>query len=177
MADTPDLAIPPNQAVIAAGVEPDGTRSGIALDATGRIILSASSATPSGSATYAAQTDGSQRAGVLGRDGTTIAADLNPFPTITSLAAAGPSNPPRKLVPTGAAEPIVATSYPATQWVRYTPDPLNTKAIYIAGIGQASVANSMALFANDIVTLNVANANLLECISGDAGQYVRIEVL
>ena len=44
MADPPNLSIPPNDAQIAAGVEPDGTLSGIALDAQSRIILSPTTA-------------------------------------------------------------------------------------------------------------------------------------
>lgn len=91
--------VPENQAVIAAGVEPDGTRSGIALDADGKIILSPTGGAPlpTGAATYAAQTDGSQRVGALGVDGSTLVSTSNPVPIVsraddarTVLRASGP---------------------------------------------------------------------------------------
>lgn len=82
MSSPETLAIPPNQAVIAAGVEPDGTRSGIALDSESRIIVSPSSGAPlpADASTHSAQTDGTQRTGVLGADGTTLASNANPVP-------------------------------------------------------------------------------------------------
>ncbi len=60
MSAPPSLTIPDNDAIIAAGVKPDGTKSGIALDANGNIITTAGGvvvangtpSTPSSSSTY-----------------------------------------------------------------------------------------------------------------------------
>lgn len=82
MSSPQNLAIPPNQAVVAAGIEPDGTRSGIAIDSESRIIVSPEGGAPlpADAATHSAQTDGSQRTGVLGADGSTISSNANPIP-------------------------------------------------------------------------------------------------
>ncbi len=82
MSSPQNLAIPPNQAMVAAGIEPDGTRSGIAIDSESRIIISPTSGPPlpADAATHSAQIDGTQRAGVLGADGTSLSSNANPVP-------------------------------------------------------------------------------------------------
>ena len=82
MSSPQNLAIPPNQAVVAAGIEPDGTRSGIAIDSESRIIVNPEGGAPlpADAATHSAQTDGSPEDGVLGADGSTISSNANPIP-------------------------------------------------------------------------------------------------
>lgn len=89
MADPPDLSIPPNQAQIAAGVEPDGTRSGIALDANSRIVLSPTTA-PGLPADASTATKQDAQTALL----TTIDADTGGIATSTaSLDAKTPADP------------------------------------------------------------------------------------
>jgi hypothetical protein len=61
--------------------------------------------------------------------------------------------------------------------VRATSDFANTKTVYIGGSG-VTVANGQPLGPGDVYTnSDVNNANLIYCISADAAQVLRIEVL
>lgn len=111
-------------------------------------------------ATFAAQTDGSAKT-----------------QTTRVLSSVGPTPIAPKTVPTGAAEPIVGGSTPATRYVRVTSDFANTKTVYVSGAG-VTVVNGQPLGPGDVYTNNeIDNANLLYCISADAAQVLRIEVL
>lgn len=103
---------------------------------------------------------------------TTLAAILARLsPTSTSPTTVAP-----KTVPTGTAE-AVASSTVATRYVRVTSDFANTKTIYVGGTG-TTVANGQPLGPGDVYTnSDVDNANLIYCISADAAQVLRIEVL
>jgi hypothetical protein len=165
----------------ADGVTADVRTSDPAADSPGVVVRLAgtvpASALPAGAATAANQTSGSQLAGVLGVNGTSIATSANPFPSREALSSTAPSSPARKAVPTGAAEPIVGVSTPVTQHLIVCADPANTVAIYVSAIGNASVTNNIPLYANDVRVYKITDANLLECISGTSGQYLRIEAL
>lgn len=143
-------------------------------------------------ATHAAQTDRSAKTQVS--NGTNEAAVLNTAPTTQyglvtrnipsgtqntteALSSTGPTSIAPKTVPTGTAEAIVASSTPATKYVRVTSDFANTKTVYVSGMG-VTVANGQPLGPGDVYTNNqVDNANLIYCISADAAQVLRIEVL
>lgn len=81
-----------------------------------------------------------------------------------------------KTVPTVTAEPIVATSTPATRFVCVTADFANTKTVYV-GDSSVTTANGQPLGPGDSYTRDVDNANKVYCISADAAQVLRIEVL
>lgn len=81
-----------------------------------------------------------------------------------------------KTVPTGAAEAIVGSSVPATRFVRVTSDFANKKTIYV-GDSTVTTVNGQPLGAGDTYTSPVDNANKVYCISADAAQVLRIEVL
>jgi len=87
-----------------------------------------------------------------------------------------PTNLAPKIVPTGTAE-VIAASTVATRYVRVTSDFANTKTVYIGRAG-VTVANGQPLGPGDVYTnRDIDNANLLFCISADAAQVLRIEVL
>lgn len=90
-------------------------------------------------------------------------------------ATVGPTNLAPKTVPTGAAEPIAAPAV-ATRYVCVTSDFANTKTVYVGGAG-VTVVNGQPLGPGDVYVREVANANLIYCISADAAQVLRIEVL
>lgn len=97
--------------------------------------------------------------------------------TYTRPQATAPTNVAPKTVPTGTAEVIVGSSTPATRYVRVTSDFANTKTVYIGSVG-VTVANGQPLGPGDVYTnRDIDNANLLYCISADADQVLRIEVL
>lgn len=95
------------------------------------------------------------------------------------LASPGSSGPVPlivKTVPTGTAE-AVATSTPVAKFVRVQSDFANTKTIYVSG-SAVTVGNGQQLGPGDVYTYtDVDNANLIYCISADAAQILRIEVL
>ena len=101
----------------------------------------------------------------------------DPWYVRPKLSATGPVPKTAKTVPTGTAEAIVGVSTPATKFVRVTSDFANTKTVYVSGTG-VTVANGQPLGPGDVYTCtDVDNANLIFCISADAAQVLRIEVL
>lgn len=103
--------------------------------------------------------------------------DTSPWYVRPKLSATGPVPKTAKTVPTGTAEAIVGVSTPVTKFVRVTSDFANTKTIYVSGAG-VTVANGQPLDPGDSYTCtDVDNAALIFCISADASQVLRIEVL
>lgn len=89
----------------------------------------------------------------------------------------GGSNIAPKTVPTGTAEPIIGSSTPVTRYVRVTSHFGNTKTVYVGWAG-LTTTNGQPLGPGDTYTnRDIDNANLLYCISADAAQVLRIEVL
>lgn len=104
------------------------------------------------------------------------------FTTLTDLLAytrpqsTAPTNVAPKTVPTGTAE-VIAASTAATRYVRVTSDFANTKTVYIGRVG-VTTTNGQPLGPGDVYTnRDIDNAALLFCISADAAQVLRIEVL
>lgn len=113
--------------------------------------------------------------GVAINQGTGNAA--SPWYVQPKLSSTGPVPLAPKTVPTGTAEAIVSVSTPVTRMVRLTSDFANTKTVYVSGTG-VTVANGQPLGPGDVYTRNdIDNANLIFCISADAAQVLRIEVL
>lgn len=104
-------------------------------------------------------------------------ASASPWYTQPKLSSTGPVPKTAKTVPTAGAEAIVSVSTPVTKFVRVTSDFANTKTVYVSGTG-VTVANGQPLGPGDVYTCtDVDNANLIFCISADAAQVLRIEVL
>lgn len=145
---------------------------------------------PSGASTLAEQQNQTTQLGSISTNTSDAASDTDAIRqqtdgvegTLTSIFArlspdsSGPTNLAPKTVPTGSAETI-ATSTAVTRYVRATSDFANTKTVYIGGSG-VTVANGQPLGPGDVYTnSDVNNANLIYCISADAAQVLRIEVL
>lgn len=164
----------------ADGLVVDVTTATPASDAAGMVVRPIGTAAVSGTVTIgAALPAGSNAIGSVNADlrvASGAVTNANPVLTNDSLATSIPAQPARKLVPTGTAEVIVGSSTPATQYVRVCGDPSNTAAVYVNG-SDVSVTHSIPLYAKDVETKRVSNANLLYCISGTANQYLLIEVL
>lgn len=95
---------------------------------------------------------------------------------LSSPGSTGPTPLAPKTVPTGTAE-AVASSTPVTKFVRVTSDFANTKTVYVSGTG-VTVANGQPLGPGDVYTCtDVNDAALIFCISADAAQILRVEVL
>lgn len=93
-----------------------------------------------------------------------------------SPGSTGPTPLAAKTVPTGTAE-AVAASTPVTRFVRVTSDFANTKTVYVSG-SAVTVANGQPLGPGDVYTCtDVNDAALIYCISADAAQVLRVEVL
>ncbi len=178
----------PEQALPCA-VSDDGSANAIAVGelsllradpTTGALIVTAASGASLGTVDQGAG-DAASPWQVQGVDGgvaerlatqTTLAAIL----THASPGSSGPTAVSPKTVPTGAAE-SVAASTAATRYVRVTSDFANKKTVYVGGSG-VTTANGQPLGPGDVYTnTDVNNANLIYCISADAAQVLRIEVL
>jgi len=89
MAAPPELNIPDNDAVLAAGIRPDGSKSAIALDADGNIVVSSSG----GGGSNVNVTDRPARllGAISGVDGAAVATAANPVPIAGVVTGAGGS--------------------------------------------------------------------------------------
>ena len=153
---------------IATAVSDDGLGNAIAVGelsplradpATGALIVTGATGAALGSVTQGA------------------GSDTSPWYVRPKLSATGPVPKTAKTVPTGTAEAIVGVSTPVTKFVRVTSDFANTKTVYVSGTG-VTVANGQPLGPGDVYTCtDVDNANLIFCISADASQVLRVEVL
>ena len=103
--------------------------------------------------------------------------EANSIPVVLSNpGSTGPTPLSPKTVPTVTAE-AVAASTPVTKFVRVTSDFANTKTIYVSG-STVTVANGQPLGPGDSYAYtDVNDAALIYCISADAAQVLRVEVL
>jgi hypothetical protein len=152
---------------IATAISDDGSGDAIAVGelsplradpSTGALIVTGSAGAAIGSVTQGA------------------GSDTSPWYVRSKLSTTGPVPLTAKTVPTGTAE-AVASSTPVTKFVRVTSDFANTKTVYVSG-STVTTANGQPLGPGDTYTYtDIDNAALIFCISADAAQVLRVEVL